>query len=193
MTQWNAPEGQGEYGRPDYGDAGYGQPPAAAGGYGQPAYGQPYEQPSAFERSRSYGIVGTVLTLLGGIAVLVSFTALDWYRGSTFSDLRSATDNNPNAEGFATAYFGWLGWVALIVVVVAGVLASLPTPVLRICRIIGIVVGVAMAGLTFLAIDFSGDSTGYSNYLKHAQIGFYFAVAGFLIAGIGAGVGPRRG
>ena len=196
MTQWNTPGGDdpqrpGEYGQTQP----YGQPPAAGQqqyAEQQYGYGQQQYAPGAFERSRSYGIVGTVLTLLGGIAVLVSFTALDWYHNSTFSDINTSLGNDSNANGFAKVYFGWLGWTALIVVVVAGVLASFPTPALRICRIIGIVVGIAMAGLTFLAIDFSGDSTGYSNYLKHAQIGFYFAVAGFLIAGIGAGVGPRR-
>jgi hypothetical protein len=192
MTQWNTPGGEdpqlrGDYEQqPDYEQTRRYEP---APGYGQ----QQYAQPSAFERSRSYGIVGTVLTLLGGIAVLVSFTALDWYRNSTFGDINTSLSNNPNANGFAKVYFGWLGWVALVIVVVAGVLASFPTPALRICRIIGIVVGIAMSGLTFLAIDFSGNSTGYSDYLKNAQIGFYFAVAGFLLAGIGAGIGPRRG
>jgi hypothetical protein len=211
MTQWNTPGGDDPPRRGDYGqepDAeqtrryeqapGYAQqqPYGQQEPYGQQQYGygqQQYAQPGAFERSRSYGIVGTVLTLLGGIAVLVSFTALDWYGNGTFSDIRSSLSDNANANGFAKVYFGWLGWVALIIVVVAGVLASFPTPALRICRIIGIVVGIAMSGLTFLAIDFSGNSTGYSDYLKNAQIGFYFAVAGFLLAGIGAGIGPRRG
>ncbi len=207
MTQWNTPgdddpQRRGEYGQqPDYeatrayGQApAYGQQPYAQQPYAQQPYAQqPYAQPSAFERSRSYGIVGTVLTLLGGVAVLVSFTALDWYRGLTFSDIHTNLNSDSDANGFAKVYFGWLGWVALIIVVVAGVLASFPTAALRICRIVGIVVGVAMSGLTFLAIDFSGNGTGYSDYLKDAQVGFYFAVAGFLIAGIGAGVGPRRG
>lgn len=183
MTQWNEPPGADQ--------GGYGHPPE----FGQPGYGQPspyYDQPSAFERSQSYGIVGTVLTLLGGIAVLVSFTALDWFKGgTTFSDLHDQASAD-QLNGFPAVYFGWLGWVFLIIVVIAGVLASVPTPALRICRIIGIVVGIAASGLSFLAIQLT-DNNSYSTYIQNARVGFWFAVAGFLIAAIGAGVGPRRG
>ena len=182
MTQWNQPPGgdQGGYGPPEYGQPGYGQPAPS------------YDQPSAFERSQSYGIVGTVLTLLGGIAVLVSFTALDWFKnGITFGDLHDQASAD-QLSGFASVYFGWLGWVFLIIVVIAGVLASVPTPALRICRIIGIVIGLAAAGLSFLAIQLN-SAQAYSTYLKDARIGFWLAVVGFLFAAIGAGIGPRRG
>lgn len=176
MTQWNAPQGD-----------------PRGPGYGQP-HGAPYAPPV---NTDSFGIVGTVLALLGGVILIVSFTALDWFSGSipgggnaslSFSDI---SDRSASLTGFASAYFGWLAWLFLIVVVIAGVLASVPSPALRAFRIVGAVVGFAAAGLTFLAIKL-GDGLSYTEILKNASIGFYFAVVGFVVAGIGAAIGPRR-
>jgi hypothetical protein len=141
--------------------------------------------------SDSFGIAGTVLALLGGILTVVAFTAVNWFSGSntTFGDISDRLGGN--ASGFATAYFNWLGWVFLVVAVVAGVLSSVPTPALRVFRIIGTVVGFAGAGLTFLAIDLA-NGTSYSQYIEHARLGFYFAVIGLALAGVGAAIGPRR-
>jgi hypothetical protein len=191
MTQWNAPQG----GRDPYGEGAPGHDPYAqpAAGYGQPGQypDAGYGQPSPFQQSQSYGIVGTVLTLLGGICVVVALTGLNWFKGGvSFSDLHDAASND-KLSGFASAYFGWLAWTFLIVVVIAGVLASAPTPALRIFRIIGIVVGLAAAGLSFLAVDYR-NAGNYSDYLSNARVGFYLAVFGFLLAGIGAGIGPKR-
>jgi hypothetical protein len=218
MTQWNAPAGD-PYGQqpttriptgreayqdpPGYGQPGYGQPgqPGYAPAPGQPGYGQPgYGQPgydrqgphNRLEESESFGIVGTVLTLLGGILVLVAFLGVEWFKGNiSFSDQSNALDQASNANGFSSAYFGWLGWFFLILVVVAGVLSSVPTPAMRVFRIIGVVDGLAAAGLAFLAIDF-GDNSRYLDTLKATRIGFYFAVIGFALAGIGAAIGPRK-
>jgi hypothetical protein len=193
MTQWNPPQG-GPSGQPGYG----GQPQYGQSGYGQSGYGPPagakYGPPA---NTDSFGIVGTVLALLGGVVLVVSFTALTWFsafpNSGTFSAIHDVVSKDSHAAGFTSAYFGWLAWVFLIVVVVAGVLSSVPSPALRVFRIIGVVVGFAAAGLTFLAIKISASgSPAYSEYLKHARIGFYFAVAGFLLAGIGAAIGPRR-
>ncbi len=176
MTQWNAPQGDPR-----------GQ------GYGQPQ-GAPYAQPA---NTDTFGIVGTVLALLGGVILIVSFTALDWFSQSvsgggtaslSFSDI---SDRSDSLTGFASAYFGWLAWLFLIVVVVAGVLASVPSPALRAFRIVGVVVGLAAAGLTFLAIKL-GDGPSYTDFLKNTSIGFYFAVVGFVVAGIGAAIGPHK-
>jgi hypothetical membrane protein len=185
MTDWNDPQaGYAQSGNP------------GPGGYGPPSnYGydpqRPGGQPGLLQQSQTYGIVGTVLALLGGILVLVSFTAIDWfsYSDSGFSDLHHRLQASSNPPDFPAVYFSWLGWVFLVIAVVAGVLASVPTPALRISRIIGSVVGFAAAGLTFLAIELPGS---YSEYIKHARVGFYFAVIGFLITGIGAAIGPRK-
>jgi hypothetical protein len=192
MTQWNAPDSDPYRQQPQGYQPGYGQPAYGQPGYGQPGYGQPgYGAPPAGD---SFGIAGTVMALLGGILLIVAFTAIDWFGNPTlsFSDVGNGLDAaGDNANGFASAYFGWLAWLFLVVVVVAGVLSSVPTPALRAFRIIGTVVGFAAAGLSFLAVQLS-DHNSYLYYLKHARVGFYFAVIGFLIAGIGAAIGPRR-
>ncbi len=189
MTQWNAPDND-PYRQPTQGyPQGYGPGYAPQDPYARPAYGQPgYVAPVS---SDSFGIAGTVLALLGGILAVVAFTAVNWFSGSntTFGDISDRLGGNAN--GFATAYFGWLGWVFLVVAVVAGVLSSVPTPALRVFRIVGTVVGFAGAGLTFLAIDLA-NGTSYSQYIEHARLGFYFAVIGLALAGIGAAIGPRR-
>lgn len=190
-----SPYGQQQYSQPPHGtpqyDQRYGQPPYEQAPSGQAPYRPPPMNPFGTESNQAFGIVGTVLTLLGGIILVVSFTAVDWFtQGLSFSDV-STQLNNGNGNGFATAYFGWLAWVFLIITVVAGVLASFPSPALRALRIIGVVVGVAAAGLTFLAINL-GAGTTYGHNLAHARVGFYLAIVGFLLAGIGAGIGPRK-
>jgi hypothetical protein len=45
--------------------------------------------------------------------------------------------------------------------------------------------------VTFMSIKFTADGE-YSAYLKHATVGFYLAIAGFLLASAGALVGLRR-
>lgn len=158
--------------------------------YGQNAYGDPVN-PFGAAGDYAFGIAALVTGLLGGIVLLVSFTAIDWFDGSVaFGDIHDQTQHGVGT-GFGKAYFGWLAWVALIVVVAAAVLASFPSPGLRAFRAIGVVVGLAMAGLTFLAIKPDG-SASYSDVLGRTQAGFYLAVAGFLLAGIGAGIGARR-
>ncbi len=46
-------------------------------------------------------------------------------------------------------------------------------------------------GLSFLAIRLS-DQGDYSEYIKHVSVGFYLAVIAFLLAAIGAAIGPSR-
>lgn len=206
MTQWNTPQDdpygqQPGYSRqpgysqqPGHPQQGYRQQPAyGQQGYGQRGYGQPG---GPVAPSDSFGIAPTVLALLGGILVVVAFTAVNWLTGASsgFTDIHDRLGAAGNgAAGFASAYFSWLAWAFLIVAVVAGVLSSVPTPALRVFRIIGVVVGFAAAGLTLLAIKLSDSSViPYTQYLKHARLGFYFAVIGFLLAGIGAAIGPRH-
>ncbi len=58
-------------------------------------------------------------------------------------------------------------------------------------RAIGAILAAISIAVTFFAIRFS-DGISYSQYIKNARIGFYFTVIGFLLAGIGALIGPRR-
>ncbi len=202
MSQWDDPQNDRTRRLPRQPQ--YGQQP----GYEQPGYQQPGYQPPPGQRPRfadttanpfgaasdqAFGIVSTVLALLGGIVGIVALTGLDWFKnGVSFSDtndvLNSAGDR---ANGFASAYFSWLAWAFLIIAVIAAVAASFPSPALRIVRVIGVVVGIAAAGLSFLALQF-GDFVSYTDVLKSARVGFYLLVVAFLLIGVGAGIGPRK-
>lgn len=105
--------------------------------------------------------------------------------------------------GVGPTYFDWLAWVLLAGAGLAAVLAVTPTAVSPVFRVLGPVVAVAAIGLTFWAIYFlrvtgalkdqlGGDTPGYSDYLSHAYVGFWFAVGGFLLIGLGAAIGPHR-
>jgi hypothetical protein len=105
--------------------------------------------------------------------------------------------------GIGPTYFGWLGWVLLAATVVCAVLALVPSPVSGAFRVLGPVVAVASIGLTFWAIylfhatgslkdQLAGQAPTYSDYLSHAGVGFWFAVAAFLVIGVSAALGPRR-
>jgi hypothetical protein len=190
---------QSPYGQPGYGQAGdptYGQP--AEPGYGQPgarnaalanAYGSPISSGAKF------GVVGATFAGIGGVLLIIAFTAVDWISqggSSTFSDIHDALKANPaGASGVATTYFSWLGWVLLIVVIVVAIAATLPTPASGPLRALGAVIAAAAIALTFFALQIS-DGVAYSSVIKHASIGFYLAVGGFLLAGIGALIGPSN-
>ena len=198
--------GQPQYGQPPYGQPPYGQPPSGQPPYQQPQYGQPYGQagygrPSGYgppptnpfgpESNETFGITGAVLGLLGGVAGVVALTAVEWFGGRfgslMFGDVRS----HLGTTGFATAYYGWLAWAFLIIGVVCAVLSGFPNPALRVLRIIGVVIGFAAAGLSFLALQ-ANDGVRYLTYLGAARVGFYLALVAYILIGIGAAYGPRR-
>ena len=186
---------QGAYGRGEYDEP---QTRAGAyrqGTYGRNEYGEPVNPFGAAADDR-FGIAGIATGLIGAIAVLVALTGLDWFSGPTTGrPSASATcTTSPRPARSATSarsYFGWLAWVFFIVAVVAVILAAFPSPALRAFRAIGVVVGVAAAGLAFLAIKPSGGA-GYGHILGDSSVGFWLAVAGFLLAAIGAGIGAQR-
>jgi hypothetical protein len=192
--------GQPAYGQqPAYG--GQQQPP---GGFGQYQYGQPtpggapppapYTQPRA---RYGVGVVGIVFAIVGGVLGVVAFTALDWFSGndpSHFSDVHDVlklahaqhVDN-----GAAYLYFSWLGWALLAAAVVVAILACLPSPASPGLRVLGALLGLVGIGLTFWAVEFV-HGPAYSEFLKHARVGFYFTLGAFLLTFIGSLIGPRR-
>jgi hypothetical protein len=190
MSQWNDPQGRP---RPDQPTARFSNDPYVAPpvqhGYGQP----PAANPFGTEGNEEFGIVGMVFALLGGVLLIVCFTALDWFKGSTsFGDIGDYIDRSPGAAtGFATAYFGWFAWVFFVVALLSAIGSSFPSPALRALRVLGVVTAFAAAGLSFLAIQVS-DNRSYVDWLKDARIGFYLAVVGFILIGIGAAIGPRK-
>jgi hypothetical protein len=190
-----------QYGQQDapYGqESPYGQPAPSYGGYASPpdrnsalanAYGSPISSGARF------GVVGATFAGIGAVLLIISFTAVDWFSGggpTTFGDIKDSLDANSNgATGLAQAYFSWLGWTLLVLVVLIAIAASLPSPASGPLRALGAVLAAAAIALTFFAIQIF-DGTSYSEYLKHASIGFYLAIAGFLLAGIGALCGPSN-
>lgn len=106
--------------------------------------------------------------------------------------------------GVAPTYFSWLGWALLAVAFVLAVLAVAPLGRgVAVLRPAAAVVALAGLGLTFWTIDlftydvslaryFGARSASFGQYLGHGFLGFWAALAAFLLVGIGALVGPRR-
>jgi hypothetical protein len=156
---------------------------------------------TAAPESRSIGAPGIALTLVGAVLLMISFTAVDWYPGSTgpsaiahitFTDLHRLTTANTTV-GIATAYFGWLAWVLLILVIAVGLAANLPTRAANGLRAAGFALGLAGAACTYLALSKLASASGGSvGAFDHARIGVWLALAGYLVAGAGAAIGPLR-
>jgi hypothetical protein len=192
---------QPAYGQPQ--QPAYGQPPPQP--YGQPAYGQPQyggyvpPAPSPYvgggSSGESFGVVGAVLAVAGAVAGVISFTAVEWFHEipAKFSRMHDILDQAPDSQvtGIAKAYFGWLAWVLLAVAVIAALAANIPSSMSPVMRPIGALVGLAGIGVTFWAIKF-GTSDKYTEYLKHADAGFYVALGAFALTAIGSLIGPRR-
>ena len=206
----NQQYGQQQSGDPQYGNQQYGQQPYGNQQYGQQQYGQQQpQQPQQYGRpgysptagaygapvgsGAKFGVVGVVFVGVGAILLIIAFTALNWGKtdGTSFSNLHRALDRVTGLSGLSTAYFGWLAWTLTIVLIVVGIAANLPSPASGPLRALGGIVGAAGIAFTFLAINFGGGIS-YGETLKGARFGFWFAVAGFLLAGIGALIGPQR-
>jgi hypothetical protein len=205
MTQ---PYGQ-DPGDPNYGA--YGQPaqygqqvqPGQPGQPAQPGYGPGDQRRAAVANAygdpigsgAKFGVVGATFAGIGGVLLIIAFTAVDWIsqgRSSSFGDIHDAmAANSDGATGVADAYFSWLGWVLVIAVLVVAIAATLPTPASGPLRALGAIIAAAAIALTFFAIQLS-DGLPYSSFIKHASVGFYLAIGGFLLAGIGALAGPSR-
>lgn len=176
------------------------------GGYGyqQPA-GYGYEQRDwrgySSQPREKVGIIGLALAVVGAVLLILSFTTLNWYKppGGKFSDLHDAA--KAADAGLAKAFSGWLAWVLVALVIITAVLANLPIGGMALTfRIIAPVLGILGIVLTLLALNnywskvkdaaqAQGIDVGIFN---HSEIGLYFALAGFLIAGIAGVFGPRR-
>jgi MFS family permease len=155
--------------------------------------------------SQSYGVLSALLTVVGAALVVLAFTLLDWFEidggpvsKSTFSEVHKALDQVDGlAAGPAKLYFSWLGWALLAAAALIALAAAVPS--LGALRVLGAIVALAALAATFVAIKLvkhvdtaSADQLTYSDYLKHARFGFYFAVVGFLVIAVGAAIGPSR-
>jgi len=151
---------------------------------------------------KRFAFIGAAVTTLGAILLVISFTALEWFSPqgighSQVSRLRLLLDQaGPAATAESKAYFGWLGATLAVVVVLAALLASLPVASAKALRVIAPITAAAAIVMTFLAIRLftaaGGAGATYADYLDGARLGFYFAVAGFLLAGLGAVLAGHR-
>jgi hypothetical protein len=144
---------------------------------------------------RAIGIVGLVIALAGVVLVAVSFSNLNWLStdegaGTTvsFKDLHDLVGSG--SPGLTRFYFEWLAWALLGAVAVLALLANLPLRSHAGWRVLGLAVGLGGAVCTFFAIY--NDGTTLHDLVKFGAVGFWLAQAGFLLAGLGAVVGPRR-
>jgi len=191
------------YGQPPAG--GYGQQQPPAGGYGQYQYGQPMHggdapPPAPYTQPRArmgVGVAGLALAIAGGVLGVIAFTAVDWFKGdrpSHFHDVHNVL-KALHAQHLDTAisklYFDWLGWAVLAAAVIIAILANLPSPASAGLRVLGALIGLAGIGLTFWAIEFA-HGVAYSEFLKHARLGFYLTLGAFLLTTIASLLGPRK-
>ncbi len=155
---------------------------------------------------RTLGLRGIVLVLVGGVLLVVAFRLLDWYTVAqhaadrpgriTFGTLHGNADQLSGA-GAANAYFDWLAWVLLIAVVLVGVAANVPTPFTDPCRVAGFLLGVVGAAATYFAIAQLHNAQVAAGAVKHnvfynSTWGMWAAFIGFVVAAIGAALGPSR-
>lgn len=147
--------------------------------------------------SQTFGWTGFSISALGLVFVLVSFTAITWFRDGNlkFRDVHSviATISDSGiaqVHPVAKIYFGWLGWLVLFVVAVCAVLAATPS-VSGPFRVITPLLAAGAIAVTLVAVDITSGN-GYHFWISGARAGFYLALVGFLLAGVGATLGTRR-
>lgn len=149
------------------------------------------------------GYPGLALTLVGAVALLVSFTWVNWYAGTSGADGIADigfNDLHQNLEAFAapaasTWYFGWIAWSLLIIVLLLGVGANLPNQAVNSLRVAGLAVGLTGAAWTYYALaeyiqalqDRGATSAGV---FTRAESGIWLAISGYLLVGVGAALGP---
>jgi hypothetical protein len=144
-----------------------------------------------------FGILGTAIAVIGAIAAAAGLTSLKWISESsggvtvsvTFTDLHNVVRHGGEQVPTLTKfYFGWLAWALVGVLVVVALLAN--SAFGRSLRLVGLLIGLASAAATFFSLKFGGAT--YADLFKHAAIGFWLTIAGFVVAGVGATIGPRR-
>ena len=187
--QYGQPQQYGQA-QQQYGQQQYGQPQQQYGGYGPPATSS-YAGPAP---ARGIGIVGLVLAVAGAVAGVIALTALKWFTSlnqvggkAHFSDIHKLIQNvvGSNATGFGKAYFSWVAWALLAAAVVFAIVANLPTPASGLFRALGVIFSLAGIGLSFWGIDFA-HHIGYSDFIKHATVGFYVFLGAFVLTLIGS-------
>lgn len=157
--------------------------------------------------STRIGAPGIGLMAIGAVALLLSFTRLEWYKTPTatgdsvgqitFSELHHNLSHFPDQgrPAASVAYFGWLAWVLLMALIVVAFAANLPLKRPDGLRVLGFFLGLVGVALTYYTLsryaqathDLYGTSSGA---LDNADLGIWCALGGYLLAGVGAALGP---
>jgi hypothetical protein len=143
---------------------------------------------------------GVWLVLVGVGLVVASFVKLNWYLSEGGADsvgdrgfhaLRHTVDTLGGTP-IAGAYFDWLGWALLAGVLVIGIFANLPGPISDVLRVVGFLIGLAGSAATFYGLEQLLHAEGSSSSVWHnSSYGLWTALGGYLIAAVGASLGPR--
>ncbi len=130
---------------------------------------------------------GIAIALLGGGAALIG-SFVDWYTDVKLGDIVNALDVD-GAKAFPKAYFGWLMWVLLAATVVTALFANLPHGAAGALRIVSPVLGAVGAVLVLVSLD---ELVQTGSVYDHSSGGLYLVLLGFVGAGVGGALGPRR-
>lgn len=154
--------------------------------------------------------MGASIALAGVVLLIVSFGFVDWMRTGDFGLSRHGLVNlhfgginqlltvKPALRPrFATAYFGWLGPVFVVLAVVAGIAANVSLPVRWVVRSAAVAVALIGFLLTLMSLPdinqwghvLTQDQPGGAWSHMGAQIGWYMALLGFVLVGIGGAAG----
>ncbi len=151
---------------------------------------------------RRLDVAALVLVFLAAALAATSFGTLRWYsvdaatdsagQGFTFTDLHANADRL--GAPVAAAYFDKLAWGLMALVVLLALAARVASPLRRLLRVLGFLVGVAGGVLTVYALAqlFNAQRVaGGSDHgvLHNASAGLWTALAAYLLAALGAVLG----
>ena len=151
---------------------------------------------------RPADVTALVLVFLGAALAATSFRTLRWYsvdaatdsagQGFTFTDLHTNADHL--GAPVAAAYFDKLAWGLMALVVLLTLAARVASPLRRLLRVLGFLVGVAGGVLTIYALAqlFNAQRVaGGSDHgvLHNASTGLWTALLAYLLAALGAVLG----
>jgi hypothetical protein len=207
------------YGQPDYRESGYGYQPTGYPPPATSVYPAQAGRRQRFGIAGAvFAIVGGVVGIIAFTALpwLRRDRNSAFFRQAssqeTFGRLHqhlNTLQNQPPAvsshihTGVAPLYFSWLAWLLLAVAFVLAIAAVSPIgAVTGAFRALGALVALAAIGLTLWAIDLirvdaslvrrlGTKGPSYTDFLSHSYFGFWAALLGFLLIGIGAVIGPR--